>query len=200
MTRFLQAAVCSVCALSAVFSAMAQDEPAQAASSPETPEAEVVLTKLSPPLYPPLARQARIMGEVKIQMLIRKDGSVESAEVISGHPMLKQAALESAQTSQFECRGCDEPKSYALTYAFAMDELIVDKPDPCCCSHPAVQEKHLEPQVSRFPDHVTVIVPAASVCICPDECEAKWAEEHSHFRSLKCLYLWKCGFRKILIE
>ena len=30
-------------------------------------------------------------------------------------------------------------------------------------------------------------------------CTEKWAEEHSHFRSPKCLYLWKCGHRKISI-
>jgi TonB family protein len=68
-----------------------------------------------------VARQARIMGEVKIQVSIRKDGSIESAEVISGHPMLKQAALESARKSQFECRDCDnEVNSYLMTYTFGL--------------------------------------------------------------------------------
>ena len=82
---------------------------AQGTTSSITPEAAaVVLTKLSPPVYPPLARQARITGDVKIAIGIRQDGSIVSAEVISGHPMLKQAALESAQKSIFECRGCDK--------------------------------------------------------------------------------------------
>ncbi len=92
---------------------------AQDATGSATPATGVVLTKLSPPVYPPLARQARIMGDVTVQVLIRKDGSVASAEVISGHPMLKQAALDSAQKSQFECRGCnDEVSSYPMTYTF----------------------------------------------------------------------------------
>ena len=66
--------------------------------------AGVFLVKLSPPVYPPLARQARIMGDVRIQLAIRRDGSIESSEGVSGHPLLKQAALESAQQSEFECR------------------------------------------------------------------------------------------------
>jgi TonB family protein len=70
-------------------------------------------------MYPPLSRQAHIMGDVKVRVLIRKDGTVESGEVVSGHPMLKQAALDSAQKSQFECRGCgDELSSYSMIYTF----------------------------------------------------------------------------------
>lgn len=200
MMRFLLVAVCSVGALYSELPTTAQDAPAQATASADAQQTGAVLVKLSPPVYPPLARQARIMGYVEVQVLIRQDGSVESAEVVSGHPILKIAAVESAQKSQFECRGCSEPKSYALTYIFAMDDLKIAKQAPCCCSRPSPQEKHIDPQVNRLQDHVTVTVTAEPVCICPDECEAKWAEEHSHFRSLRCLYLWKCGFRQISIE
>ncbi len=60
------------------------------------------------------------MGDVQIQMEIRKNGSVASAEVVSGHPMLRQAALESAQKSKFLCSGCiEEVNSYLLTYGRA---------------------------------------------------------------------------------
>src|SRR5258708_38559996 len=59
------------------------------------------------------------MGDVQIQMEIRKNGSVASAEVVSGHPMLRQAALERAQKSKFLCSGCiEEVNSYLLTYTF----------------------------------------------------------------------------------
>lgn len=85
----------------------------------DAPPTEVEFVQLSPPVYPPLARQARITGDVKIQLKIRSDGSVASAEVISGHPMLKQAALESAQKSTYLCHGCKELEtSYSLTYTF----------------------------------------------------------------------------------
>jgi len=77
----------------------------KAAAGVITPETRVALTNLSSPVYPPLARQARITGDVTVQIHIRKDGKVESAEVVSGPQMLKQAALESAQKSTFECEG-----------------------------------------------------------------------------------------------
>jgi TonB family protein len=87
------------------------------------PETGVVLTKLVPPVYPPLARQAQIAGDVMVRVLIRQDGSVESAEVVSGHPMLKQAALDSAQKSVYERRGCSDPvASYFLNYTFGFSD------------------------------------------------------------------------------
>ncbi|HTW32137.1 MAG TPA: TonB family protein [Candidatus Sulfotelmatobacter sp.] len=77
-----------------------------------------------PPLYPPLAREARIMGDVEVKLAIRRDGSVVSAEVISGHPMLKPAALLSAQKSTFSCNpGCtDDVTTFVMTYTFGMRE------------------------------------------------------------------------------
>ena len=84
-----------------------------------TLQSGVVLTELYPPVYPPLARQARIMGDVVIQVGIRQDGSIASLAVISGHAMLQEAALESALKSTFECKACAEGvTSYALTYTF----------------------------------------------------------------------------------
>jgi outer membrane biosynthesis protein TonB len=70
---------------------------AQVSASTETPA--VVLVKLAPPIYPPLARQASITGEVKVQLRIRKDGGVDSAEAVSGHAMLKLAALATLSVS-----------------------------------------------------------------------------------------------------
>ena len=48
------------------------------------------------PVYPPLARQARIEGVV-LYAIIGKDGSIEQLEVISGHPLLQQAALDAVR-------------------------------------------------------------------------------------------------------
>lgn len=88
----------------------------------------IVLTKLSPPVYPPLARTARIIGDVQIQLSIRRDGSIESTNVVSGHPLLKQAALDSAQKPTFDCHNCRaDGNTYALTYSFRLR----DDKDPC---------------------------------------------------------------------
>ena len=49
------------------------------------------------PQYPKLARQARIEGTVVLQAVIGKDGTVQGLHVISGHPMLTQAAMEAVK-------------------------------------------------------------------------------------------------------
>ena len=89
---------------------------------PSVNQPEAVLTKLFPPIYPPLARQARISGDVKVVVLVRPDGTVASAEVLSGHPMLKPAAVDNAQKSEFECKGCSGETKYLLTYTFGLIE------------------------------------------------------------------------------
>ncbi len=49
------------------------------------------------PVYPPLARQARIQGRVILKVVISKIGDVENLQLISGHPMLAPAAIEAVK-------------------------------------------------------------------------------------------------------
>ena len=49
------------------------------------------------PSYPPLARQTRISGTVRLHAIISKAGTVQQLEVISGHPLLVQAALDAVR-------------------------------------------------------------------------------------------------------
>lgn len=46
------------------------------------------------PVYPPLARAARIQGPVLLSAIISKTGTIEHLQALSGHPMLVGAALE----------------------------------------------------------------------------------------------------------
>jgi len=46
------------------------------------------------PVYPPLARNARIQGAVLLAAVIGKDGTMQNLKLISGPPMLVPAALE----------------------------------------------------------------------------------------------------------
>ena len=48
-------------------------------------------------VYPPMARQARVGGVVRIQASIGKDGKVRKVEVLSGPPLLRQAAIDAVQ-------------------------------------------------------------------------------------------------------
>jgi periplasmic protein TonB len=53
------------------------------------------------PLYPPLARTARIQGPVVLHALISREGTIEQLQVLSGHPMLNQAALDAVKQWRF---------------------------------------------------------------------------------------------------
>jgi protein TonB len=54
------------------------------------------------PNYPPLARSARIQGNVLLAAVISKDGSIEGLHVISGHPMLVPAALDAVKQWKYK--------------------------------------------------------------------------------------------------
>ena len=54
------------------------------------------------PLYPPLARQTRISGTVRLHAIIGKNGGVEQLEVMSGHPLLVQAALDAVRQWRYQ--------------------------------------------------------------------------------------------------
>lgn len=171
--------------------------PQYSASQTEPPH--VVLTKLFPPVYSRVAQQAMIAGDVKLEVTVHPDGTIDSVTSISGHPMLAQAALDSAKQSRFECRGCGESNaSLYLTFSFQPSQEM-DR-DPCCCSRDPANPQYHAPPLSTFSqteDHITVT--GKPGCICPDACTQKVADEHSSFRSPKCLYLWKCGHRTIYI-
>lgn len=49
------------------------------------------------PIYPPIAIQARIQGNVVLHAIISKGGGVSELQVLSGHPLLVNAALEAVR-------------------------------------------------------------------------------------------------------
>jgi TonB family protein len=49
------------------------------------------------PVYPPLAKQARISGVVHLAAIIGKEGNVIDLRVISGHPLLIPSAIEAVR-------------------------------------------------------------------------------------------------------
>jgi len=154
---------------------------ARPSTAAEAQSGTVVLTKLSPPVYPPLARQARISGDVIVRVVIRPDGSVESAEVLEGHPMLKQAAVDSARKSQYECHECSESgSSYLLTYTFGFFDdtpcggIVTEQRvrAPQCgylwkCGRRRIttwpEPNHPVSEVTQSPGHVTIRV--SVVCL-----------------------------------
>jgi protein TonB len=52
------------------------------------------LIKKVTPTYPPLAKQARISGQVRFTAIIGKDGTIQNLQLVSGHPLLVAAARD----------------------------------------------------------------------------------------------------------
>jgi periplasmic protein TonB len=54
------------------------------------------------PQYPAIAKAARIQGTVVLQATISKDGTIQNLRVISGPPMLQQAALDAVRSWRYK--------------------------------------------------------------------------------------------------
>jgi protein TonB len=50
-----------------------------------------------PPTYPPLAKQARIEGTVRLEAVISREGTILNLRAVSGHPLLIPAALAAVE-------------------------------------------------------------------------------------------------------
>ncbi len=60
-----------------------------------------LLVKRSAPVYPQIAKEARVSGSVVIQATISTTGAVENAHVVNGPTMLRQAALDAVKTWRY---------------------------------------------------------------------------------------------------
>lgn len=78
-------------------------------------------TSLPKPPYPPAARAVRASGAVSVQVLISEQGSVISANAVSGHPLLRPAAVAAARGAKFSptlLSGQPVKVSGVITYNF----------------------------------------------------------------------------------
>jgi TonB family protein len=144
------------------------------------PTAKVIVSKLSVPTYPRLALQARIQGAVELNIEVRPDGSIESADIVSGHPMLIPAAVESAQKSEFACKECRESLTpYHMTYKFELGEAISCK--EIDANGYGIYDANAGTQVSQLQDTITVVGRPFPTC------DPAGTISFLKFRSVKCL-------------
>jgi TonB family protein len=110
--------------------------PAPAPASPDTPVPSKKLTvsggvlqgkaikKVQPP-YPPTARAARASGAVQVQITISEIGAVIEANAITGHPLLRSAAIDAARQWVFaptELSGTPVKVQGVLTFYFTLND------------------------------------------------------------------------------
>ncbi len=58
--------------------------------------------KVVPPVYPLLARKARVSGTVVLEATLTEDGTVDKIRVVSGHPLLVEAAINCIKQWRYE--------------------------------------------------------------------------------------------------
>ncbi len=76
------------------------DRPSPTEVSPDT--VGTLLIRKVAPVYPPLARQARIQGTVMLKVIINKSGEIQSEQLVSGHPMLAPAAIAAVKQWKYQ--------------------------------------------------------------------------------------------------
>jgi len=60
-----------------------------------------MLLQKTQPIYPPIAKAARVSGTVVLQAMISKQGTIEDLKVVSGPAMLQGAALDAVRTWRY---------------------------------------------------------------------------------------------------
>jgi hypothetical protein len=108
--------------------------------------------------------------------------------VVSGHPMLRQVAVESAQRSQFECSACASSlTAYSVRYKFEL--LPLDHTKDCAALTDEERNESPPPKVDLLQHEITVFGKFMETC--------DPAVELRRVRTAKCLYLWRCGRREV---
>jgi protein TonB len=68
----------------------------------EQPESGRKMVTKAVPVYPALAQRMSLGGTVKVQALVFPNGTMKSAEILGGHPVLAQAAIEALRKCKWD--------------------------------------------------------------------------------------------------
>jgi periplasmic protein TonB len=61
----------------------------------------LLIHRVEPP-YPPLAKAARVQGDVLLKAIINRDGDIQDLQLISGHPMLVPGAIAAVKQWRYK--------------------------------------------------------------------------------------------------
>jgi len=64
--------------------------------------AKTLLLEKTDPVYPPIAKAAHVQGSVIMHAIISKTGAIDDLAVISGPPMLRDAALDAVNRWKYK--------------------------------------------------------------------------------------------------
>jgi len=96
------------------------------------------LVEYVPINYPPLARQTRVSGDVKLRVVVDRTGHVSETTVLSGHALLQQAALDAVRRWEFV--PLSDSKQFEIICTFALPF----KEEDCLPEKTVVGSLHIE--------------------------------------------------------
>jgi TonB family protein len=73
------------------------------------------VVKRTNPVYPEMAKRMRVSGTVVVKVIIAADGKVTNATAVSGHPLLKQAAVNAVKDWQYAA-GAEETRTVEINF------------------------------------------------------------------------------------
>jgi TonB family protein len=68
------------------------------------------------PVYPELARRTHVRGVVKLEIVVRPNGSVKSTKVLGGSPILIEAATDAVRKWKFEAAPDETTETVQLIF------------------------------------------------------------------------------------
>jgi TonB family protein len=105
-------------------------------------------TRRVEPAYPPLAKAAQISGSVVVEVTLDEEGGVISARAISGHPLLKDAAVDAARRWKFsptKLQGVAVKVIGTITFNFNLgDSKRIEELEALVRENPDSVEAHLK--------------------------------------------------------
>jgi TonB family protein len=69
------------------------------------------------PSYPDLAKKMHLQGAVRIEAVVRPNGSVKSTRVLGGNPVLVESASDAVKQWKFESAQAETTEVVQLTFA-----------------------------------------------------------------------------------
>jgi TonB family protein len=117
-------AIGAICCAILLPQALWAQNPSRTISLSESVARQLLSEKVDP-VYPPIAKAARVTGDVVIAATIDPMGKVVSEKVVSGLPMLQQAALDAVKQwlfAPFKLNGAAVSVMTTLTIPFELDE------------------------------------------------------------------------------
>jgi len=74
-----------------------------------------IVSKVAP-VYPDLAKRMHVGGMVRVEVVVRANGSVKSTRVVGGNPVLIESATDAVRKWKFEAASADTTEALQLVF------------------------------------------------------------------------------------